>query len=278
MEEELCLVDSCTTNSILREIKYFQTLTRRSENVLAIIGCDAMIVCSGRATIMFPNGTQVTIEDALLYPDSTHTLISFRDIQKSGLHVCTHEDSKEEFLLISKSSEHGHEVLERIPSTPSGLYCTYIKLVPYVAYKVIFQNVDTFTTWHSCLGHPRIEMMRKIIGNCTSHDFKDAKFPKSNDFVCTSCAMGKLTLRPSPLKIHAEPLWFVERIQGDICGLIQPLCGPFRYFMVLIDASIRWSHVCLLSTCNHAFAKFMTQVIRLKVNYLEYMIKKYPYG
>jgi hypothetical protein len=26
---------------------------------------------------------------------------------------------------------------------------------------------------------------------------------------------------------HAEPLRFLERIQGDICGLIQPLCGPF---------------------------------------------------
>jgi hypothetical protein len=116
-------------------------------------------------------------------------------------------------------------------------------------------------------------MMRKIIENCTGHDLKDAKFPKSNDFVCISCAMGKLILRHSPLKIHAEPLRFLERIQGDICGPIQLLCGPFRYFMVLIDASIRWSHVCLLSTRNHAFAKFITQVIRLKANYPEYRIK-----
>jgi hypothetical protein len=30
-EEELCLVDPCTTNSILREMKYFQTLKRREE-------------------------------------------------------------------------------------------------------------------------------------------------------------------------------------------------------------------------------------------------------
>jgi hypothetical protein len=43
--------------------------------------------------------------------------------------------------------------------------------------------------------------------------------------------------------------------------------------MVLIDASIRWPHVCLISTCNHAFAKFMMQVIRLKMNYPEYKIK-----
>jgi hypothetical protein len=105
---------------------------------LTTVGRDAMIVGSDRATIMFPNGTQVTIEDVLLYPNSTHTLISFRDIQKSGLHICTHEDNKEEFLLITKSPGYGHEVLERILSTPSGLYYTYIKLVTYVAYNVIF--------------------------------------------------------------------------------------------------------------------------------------------
>jgi hypothetical protein len=138
MEEEMCLVDSCTINSILREIKYFQTLTWRSGNVLTITGRDATIVGSGRATITFSNGTQITIKDALMYPDSTRTLISFTDIRKSGLYICTHEDNKEEFLLITKSSRYGYEVLKRIPSTQSVLYYTYIKPVPYVAYKMIF--------------------------------------------------------------------------------------------------------------------------------------------
>jgi hypothetical protein len=76
----LCLVDSCTTNSILREEKYFQTLTQRSRNVFTIARRDAMIVDSERATITFPNGTQVPIEDALLYSNSAHIHISFRDI------------------------------------------------------------------------------------------------------------------------------------------------------------------------------------------------------
>jgi hypothetical protein len=80
MEEEMFLVDSYTINSILRETKYFQTLTRRFENVLTIAGRDAPIVGSGRFIITFSNGTQVTINDVLLYPDSTHILISFRDI------------------------------------------------------------------------------------------------------------------------------------------------------------------------------------------------------
>jgi hypothetical protein len=132
------LVDSCTTNSILRETKYFQTLTQRSENILSIVGRNATIIGSRRATITFPNGTQVTIKDALFYHDSTRTLISFRDIRKSGLYVCTHEDNKEVFLLITKSSGYCHEVLEKIPSTPFGLYYTYIKLIPHVTYKVIF--------------------------------------------------------------------------------------------------------------------------------------------
>jgi len=88
-EEELCLVDSCTTNSILREIKYFQTLKKKDEK-----------------------------------------------------------------------------------------YCDH--------------------RWSRC--------------NSIGHDMEKAKFPQNKDFCCTSCATGKLILRPSYLKIRAEPLKFLERI------------------------------------------------------------------
>jgi peptide/histidine transporter 3/4 len=273
MEEEMCLVDSCTTNTILREVKFFQTLTKREGQVLTIAERDATIVGSGRATIVLPMGTQIDIEEALLYPDSTRTLLSYRDIRKNGIHVETHEENNEQFLLLTKDTGYGKQTLERVPSFPSGLYYTYIKPVPHVAYKVIFHNVDAFKTWHERLGHPGIGMMRKIMSNSSGHGMSDRKFPQSSDFVCTSCATGKLILRPSHLKVQAEPLKFLERIQGDICGPIQPLSGPFRYFMVQIDASIRWSHVCLLSTRNHAFAKWIAQVIRLRANKPEHQIK-----
>jgi hypothetical protein len=100
MDEEMCLVDSCTTNTILRKIKYFQTLTKRTENILIIAGRDACIVDFGKATIILPMGTQVTIENALLYLDSTSTLLSYRDIRKNGLHILTHEENNEESLLL----------------------------------------------------------------------------------------------------------------------------------------------------------------------------------
>jgi hypothetical protein len=183
----------------------------------------------------------------------------------------THEENNKEFLLITKTNGDGYHILERIASLPSGLYYTYRKHVPHVAYKMIFQNVDAFQIWHDRLGHPGVGMIRKIIGNCTSHNLN--KFLKTSDFICIACAIGKLILRPSSLKIHNEPLKLLERIQCDICGPIQPISGPFRYFMVLIDGTIRWSHVCLLSTWNHAFAKIMAQVIRLKASFPENRIQ-----
>ena len=43
--------------------------------------------------------------------------------------------------------------------------------------------------------------------------------------------------------------------------------------MVLVDASVRWSHVCLLSTRNVAFAKLLAQIIRFQANFPDYSIK-----
>jgi hypothetical protein len=77
-------------------------------------------------------GTQVTIENALLYPNSTRTLLSYRDISKNGLHIVTYEENNKESLLITKTNKDGYDILERIPPLPSRLYYTYIKHIPHV--------------------------------------------------------------------------------------------------------------------------------------------------
>ena len=43
--------------------------------------------------------------------------------------------------------------------------------------------------------------------------------------------------------------------------------------MILIDASTRCSHICLLSTCNVAFARLFVQMIILWAQFLNYPIK-----
>ena len=90
---------------------------------------------------------------------------------------------------------------------------------------------------------------------------------------CIPYSQGKLIIRPSPVKVVKETLNFLERIQGDICGPIHPPCGTFRYFMVLIDASTRWSHVCLLSSRNLALARLLAQIIRLRAHFPDFPLK-----
>ena len=43
--------------------------------------------------------------------------------------------------------------------------------------------------------------------------------------------------------------------------------------MVLIEASTRWSHVCLLLTRNVAFARLLAQIIKLRTQFSDYPIK-----
>jgi GAG-pre-integrase domain len=134
-------------------------------------------------------------------------------------------------------------------------------------------DTKIFTLWHDRLGHPGNIMIRRIIESANGHPLKDLKILLSKDLSYTAYSLGKLIIRLSKNKIENEFLLFLERIQGDICGPISPPCGPFRYFMVLIDASTQWSHVCLLDTRNVAFARLLAQIIQLRANFLDYQIK-----
>jgi hypothetical protein len=91
--------------------------------------------------------------------------------------VETHNDNKDEYLFITKNDGYAKQLLEKIPSLSTGLYFTYMKPVQHVAYKIFFQNLDVFKTWHDRLGHSEIGMMRKIIGNSIGHHMNTIKFP-----------------------------------------------------------------------------------------------------
>ena len=80
-------------------------------------------------------------------------------------------------------------------------------------------------------------MMRRIIENSNGHPLKNQKILLSSDYPCIAFSQGILIVRPSHTKVLVESPTFLKRIQGYICGPIHPPCGPFRYFMELIDAS-----------------------------------------
>ncbi|KAJ1274356.1 hypothetical protein BS78_05G056400 [Paspalum vaginatum] len=267
-DDEPCLINSAATNSILRETKYFQTLQIKTENLTTIVGSNGRIVGSGRAIVVLPNDTRIYIDEAFLYPGATRTLLTFKDIRlpNSVLRnlfeasirnsLTTACEGGAEYLHITASDGCESKVAEEAQGTSSGLYYNNIKPPPeFVAMSTIFKNPKYFRIWHERLGHLGLRMMRNIINSSAGHGMNTKQIPR--DFLCISGAKGKLITKLSYLKIKAESPGFLERNQGDIYGPIHPLSGPFRYFMVLIDASTRWNHVCLLSTRNHAFAKFI---------------------
>ena len=64
-----------------------------------------MIIGFGQATLIFPIDTQLAIEDALLYPKSTRTLLSYKNIRYNGFHVETHNDNNNEYQFIIKITD-----------------------------------------------------------------------------------------------------------------------------------------------------------------------------
>ena len=200
-EVEICLVDSGTTNTILRETKYFQTLTKKNGNIMTIARSNAHIVGTGSATLVLPMGTHIFVKDVLLYPDSKRTLLSFKDICSNGFHIETEIEQGTEYLLITKFVGYRKQIVERLSPSPSDLYYTYIKPIEgYVPVKTISRNEESFQIWHARLGHPGLSMMRRIINNCASHDVRG--FPNPENFIFTTCAKGKLITRPSLVKIR----------------------------------------------------------------------------
>jgi len=100
------------------------------------------------------------------------------------------------------------------------------------------------------------------------------KLLQSNVFSCNTCLQRKLIIRPSPENFRNESISSFGMNTGWFYGPMHPSCGSFRYFIVLIDASTKWSHVCLLSTRNQEFAKLLAQLIKLRVHFPSYPIKK----
>ena len=86
-KEDVCLLNSPTTHSILKDKNYFSTMTLRITNIHTISGPVEMIDGSGNATIMLPNDTILHIEDAVLSTKTKRNLLSFKDVRDRRAHV-----------------------------------------------------------------------------------------------------------------------------------------------------------------------------------------------
>ena len=181
--EDPCLVDSGTTNTILKSKKYFSQLHLGENNIHTISGTSNLIEGSGRACILLPEGTKLIIDDALYSSRSRRNLLSFKDIRKNGYHIETMNEKNCEYLHITSIKNGQKIIIEKMQAMSSGLYSTYISKIEsnMVANpKLAITNqklVDSklFTLWHDRLGHPENIMMRRIIESANGHPLKDLK-------------------------------------------------------------------------------------------------------
>lgn len=118
----------------------------------------------------------------------------------------------------------------------------------WILYKSYGQYACKFTfnssfhmIWHQQLGHPGQSMFQSIMKNTYGISLHVHLVSSKVPYI--ACSKGKLIIQPSHSKI---PFWipsFLERIQVDTYGPINPPSGLFCYYMVVIDASTKWTNI-----------------------------------
>ena len=78
--KDMCLVDSATTHTILKNKIYFSNLVNRKTDVNIISGTSEIIEGYRRANALLYGGTILHIENALYSNKSQRNLLSFKDI------------------------------------------------------------------------------------------------------------------------------------------------------------------------------------------------------
>ena len=261
------LVNSATTDTILRDKKCFSYLGPvMTKHITTVTGSHLISYQIGEACLVMPKGTHIRISRVVYLPMSTRNLLSFQDIRRNGFHLRTAEEDNQELLQIL--DREGCPI-ENIPAYSSRMY-----IVPLICLSEREDVAFCVNTWHERMGHPGVSMMRRISLSTKGHNFQVLNLVRVMK-PCEFCALEKFVSRPHKWKLpHELPVMF-QRIKGDICGPIDPPCGPFRYCFGLIDASTKWSHVSLLASRNQVFPRLLAQIIQFRARFPDHPISPY---
>ena len=96
---EVCIPDSGTTHTILRDKRYFLELKPTKTIVNTISGPVDLIKGCGKAQFLLPNVTKFLINDALYSPQSKRNLLSFNDIYSHGYDTQTMNEGNEKMYV-----------------------------------------------------------------------------------------------------------------------------------------------------------------------------------
>ena len=127
--DDICLIDSATTHTILKDKKYFSHLVMKEANINTICGSARLIEDSRKTNLLLPGETNLMIDEALYCSKSQRNFLGFKDIRQNGYHIETTNDGNIEYLYIPIINSGNKYILEKLPTLSSGLYYTSISTV-----------------------------------------------------------------------------------------------------------------------------------------------------
>ena len=166
-----CLADSGTAHTILWNKQLFTDFVHYKSSVTTMIGSSPVIQERGIAQFLLPNGTKIHVTDALYALKANRALLSFKDIRSNGFHLETHRENDKEFLCITSNECGRKRTLEKLMSQSSDLYLTTIQIIESYAVARNFYKSNSYKLWHDLLGHPRRDIMIRILKNSHGHPF-----------------------------------------------------------------------------------------------------------
>ena len=248
--------------------------------------------CEGRANIVLLEGAIFLIEKAMYVWSAHRSLINFKDLRAHGIHIFTMVMDYEEALelrqriAIIATVYEGATSLYELPITGGTSPYNGLKTseslasdVHQLQTEISQEPVDSvFSTlpaksrlWYSHMDHLGTTMFRRMISISSRHEVCQGDANKVR--VCTACTQGKLIQRPSRWKLSIKLPPLLHRLHGNICGPITPASGPFKYFLVLVDAASTHFEVSLLSSRNIVFAKVLAILIKFRTHHLDFSVK-----
>ena len=202
--QELALLDSATTHTILRDALYFSFTGSDTDawqvcQMQTIAGGRDFKFREGRATIVLPGGATLLIANAMFAPNANRSLISFKDLRANSIHTTTVVKNNKEALLLQRETE----VFATAYAGCGGLYELPIKSRGQL-HKVSLASdptkpqienpkrpagplllLEKARLWHSRMGHPGTTMFRRMIPILLGHEVCQGDANKTG--VCTAC-------------------------------------------------------------------------------------------
>jgi GAG-pre-integrase domain len=203
------LVDSGTTNTILKSKKYLSQLSPAKTHVNTISGISNLIEGSWRAYILLPEGTKLIINDVLYSSKSRKNLLSFKDIWYNKIISKPWQKNNIEYLQITTIKYGQKIILEKMEALSSRLYCMNISSIESnMVSNQKLHDTKIFTLWHDRLGYQGNIMMRRIIESANGHPLKNLKILLSKDLSCEAYSLEKLIIVPSKKKLKMNLIYF----------------------------------------------------------------------